>query len=214
MDVTQKVDHFFSQFPLVHFKKGELIISPDQPITSLYFLKEGSVRMYSLSEDGSEITLHLFRQTSYFPLMLSLSKIENRYYFECVEDVDAVKAPVEKVMEFLKKDHEVLMDVAIRFAQAICGLTKRIEDLAHENAPTKIAHLLLYFANKFGETHQNGVQITLLLTHEDIAHWTGLSRETTSRQLEKMQQQGIIAIHDKKFFIPDLAEFKTILSIM
>lgn len=199
--VSEKIDKFFSGFYPVSFEKGEIIIHPDGKVQHIFLLKKGKVRMYSVSDDGQEATLHIFRPSSFFPIMLFLSETYGKYYFEAVERVEAVKAPVDEVMDFIKKDAEVLFDLVTRFATAISGLTLRIESMAFGDAYNRVASLLLYFAQKFGEAREGQTVINIPLQHDDIASWVGLRRETVSRQFEKMQSKGILESKDKQIKI-------------
>jgi len=200
-NVSEKIDKFFSGFYPVSFEKGEIIIRPNGKIQNIFLLKKGKVRMYAVSDDGQEVTLHIFRPQSFFPIMLSLSEAYDKYYFEALEKTETLKAPVEKVIEFLKSDQEVLFDLTTRFSNAMSGLTLRIETMAFEDAYNRIASLLLYLCEKFGEVREDKTIINMLLQHDDIANWVGIRRETVSRQFEKMQKEGIVENKNKQLVI-------------
>ncbi len=200
-NVSEKIDKFFSGFYPVSFEKGEIIIRPNGKIQNIFLLKKGKVRMYAVSDDGAEVTLHIFRPQSFFPIMLSLSEAYDKYYFEALEKTETLKAPVEKVIEFLKSDQEVLFDLTTRFSNAMSGLTLRIETMAFEDAYSRIASLLLYLCEKFGEVREDKTIINMSLQHDDIANWVGIRRETVSRQFEKMQKEKIVENKNKQLVI-------------
>lgn len=206
--ISNKVDAYFSQFPLVSFRKGEIVLRPDQPIQDIYLLTSGKVRMYAISADGEEVTLHMFRPFAYFPLMLVLSNVTNTYYLEAMEPSVAVKAPTTQVIEFIKTNPDVLFELTTRFADAISGLLIRIQTVTGEHAYTKVIHLLLYLANRFGHKQGNQIAVSLAMSHEDIANWIGLRRETVSRQIEKMQQKQLIRTSNKEVIIHNIDALK------
>ena len=199
--VLEKIDNFFSKFYRVSFEKGEIIIHPDGKIQNIFLIKQGKVRMCTVSDDGVEVTLHIFSPQSFFPMMLSLSEVYSKYYFEALEKIEAVKAPVDKVIDFIKNDQELLFDLTTRFSDAILGLTLRIEKMAFEDAYNRIASLLYYLADKFGSAKEDKAVINMPLQHGDIANWVGLRRETVSRQFEKMQKAGILESKNKQLII-------------
>lgn len=207
-DISNTVDSFFSQFPLISLRKGEIVLRPDQHIQDIYLLKSGKVRMYAISSDGEEVTLHMFRPFAYFPLMLVLSNVTNNYYLEAMEPSVAVKAPTAQVIDFIKTNPDVLFDLTTRFADAIGGLLVRIQTVTGEYAYTKVIHLLLYLANRFGHRHGNQIAISIEMSHEDIANWIGLRRETVSRQIEKMQQKQLIHSSNKEVIIHNIDALK------
>ncbi len=206
--VNNNLNNFFSKFSALTFIKNQLIISPKEEISSIYLLKKGLVRMYIISEEGLEATIHVYQAGSFFPIMLSLSSSTNKYYFEAMEDVETRVAPVDKVIAFIKSDPEVLFDLTSRFADAINGLMNRIEQLVSQGAHSKIASLLLYFADTFGEKEANRYVFDMKFSHDQIGTWVGVTRETVSRQMEHMESKGIITHKDHKIIINDLDKLR------
>lgn len=190
--VRQKTNEFFKGQKFIKYKKGDIIIRPDDPIFGIYLITKGFVRQYAISEEGDEVTINLFRPQAFIPMMIVLSGTDNKYYFEAASDVEAFRAPTEKTLEFLKSQPEVLLDLTKRFAQGLIGLSQRIENLMFEDASTRINSLLNYLTGRFGEKQGSQILINLPLSHKDIAAWANLTRETTSRQLERLTKEGII----------------------
>lgn len=205
--VEEKLDKFFTQYPKVSFTKGDIIINEGSPVSHIYYLKNGNVKLSMLSSNGYEITLHIFKPISYFPIMISLSNAQQNYTLTALTNVTLQKAPVAKMIAFLQKENDVLFDLATRLSQGLAGLTERIEQDMFTNARHKITSLLAYLARHFGEKKDKGTRITLKLTHEDIASWTGLARETVSRQLEQMTKQGSLVFSKQEILIYDLGPF-------
>lgn len=207
-NVQKKLEEFFSQFRPLHYKKGDIIVRPEDPIFGIYLLKKGFVKQYIVSEDGDEVTIHIFRPISFFPMMLAIGNVENNYFFEAVDTVEVWRAPTDKALDFVKDEPEILFDLASRFAAGLNGLSKRIEVLMFENAYRRITSLLLYLAKRFGQEEKNNIIISLPLTHKDIAAWVNLTRETTSRQLEKLSKKGIITYRNHLIAIKNLKELE------
>lgn len=206
--VKQKLETFFSQFTPTNFEIGEIIIRPDKEISHIFLIKKGLVRMYVITEEGLEVTIHIFRPISFFPMMLSLNSKSNKYYFEAMDHVETIKAPAEQVVSFIKTDHEVLLDLTSRFANALTGLMTRIEQLVAQGSYSKIISLLLYFSQVRGENKDNKIFIDLKYSHDDIAAWVGVARETVSRQMEKLEKKGLISHKNHLIVIEDMEKLK------
>ena len=201
--LQQKLEDFFSKFTYIKFRKGKLFYQPNDPITDIFFIKEGLVKQYILSENGEELTLNIFRPNSFFPIMLVLANQPNKYFFQAETDIVTFKAPTKEVLEFLEVNPDILLDLTKRFAAAILGLSIRVEELSFHQAQNRVYSLLLYLAEKFGETKNGKTVIKLLLTHQDLASWTSLTRETVSRQLEQLSKQGVINYSQQSITILD-----------
>lgn len=196
--VLKKLTDFFSKYPAVEYKKGQKIIRAYDQITSIYFLEKGFVRQFVTTKDGEDITLHVFRNFSYFPIMLVLGKSPNKYIFESVMNAVTRKAPAQDVVAFLKKDQDVLFDLTSRFAEGLIGLLLKIESELYKDALEKVTAVLVYLSDTFAEQKNGHATIGLPFTHTDIASWVGIQRETVSRQMEKLEKQGFIK-HEKNF---------------
>ena len=211
INVQKKLEDFFSQYRPLQYKKGDIIVRPEDPIFGIYLLKKGFVKQYIVSEDGDEVTIHIFKPVSFFPMMLAIGNTENNYFFEAVDSVEVWRAPTDKALDFVKNEPEILFDLASRFAAGLNGLSKRIEVLMFENAYRRITSLLLYLSKRFGEKEKNNIIISLPLTHKDIAAWVNLTRETTSRQLEKLSKKNIISYQNHHFVIKNLKMLEEII---
>src|SRR5689334_20466490 len=98
MTSTQKVNKFFEKYPQLKFKPGQLILHPGKEVNQIYYLKSGAVKMYLNSKSGDEVNLHVFQANSFFPIMLSLESVPNKYYFETMLDCEVYVAPTAEVI--------------------------------------------------------------------------------------------------------------------
>lgn len=201
--IQKKVDNFFSRFERKIYKKGETIISPDEAYHKAFYIKSGYVRNYSISAEGIEITLHIFTPGSYFPMMSVLSDVPNRYYYDSLIDTEIIEAPKDKVIQFLKSNPDILLDLTTRLLKGLDKLSLRIEYLALETAHKRLASALVFLARHFGEKKTKEVYLKHIFTHRDIAAFAGISRETTSREMEKLRQNGVLSIIKQRIVIHD-----------
>jgi CRP/FNR family cyclic AMP-dependent transcriptional regulator len=206
--IYDKTDEFFNKYPLIRLHKGQTLLVDEDEIQDIFWMRRGMIRLYQISDEGNDITLHLFKAPSFFPMMFYLSHRKADYHFQAVDEVIARKAPAEDVVVFLKQNPDILFDLTSRFADAITGLLVRIEQLSSQNAYERVCSVLLYLAEKFGELDGNECVITIKLSHEDLAGWVGVVRETVSHQIERLTKDGIIASRNRQFIILDMDRLK------
>ena len=202
--IRTRIDQFFQGYPRVRLHRGQSIAGAEKDTPDIFWIERGMIRMYQIADDGSELTLHLFRAPSFFPMMLYLSHRPTNYYFEAVDEVIARKAPGPAVKQFLKQNSDVLFDLTTRFADGITGLLLRIEELTAPHTRQRLVSLLLYLAQTFGRKDGGKTIIDLRLSHDDLAAWLGAARETVSRQMEKLEKDGLVAKQDRHIVIPDI----------
>jgi len=200
---VRQASKFFASAPEKSFSKGSIIISPEDDLEKIYYLSRGKVKQYVLSSSGEEVIIHIFRPSAFFPIMLVLGGATNRFYFQALTKIKVKTSPRDKVIEFLKKEPASLYDLTVRFAKGLDGLSTRLESLLGEKAQDRIISLLLYLSEKFGKETHEGIKINLPLSHQEIAKWVGLERETVTRQLKALNDKGLIKYKRRKIIVAD-----------
>lgn len=78
---------------------------------------------------------------------------------------------------------------------------QRVESLLFKDAKTRIMEYVLEQANKNGKRSAEGVRVRNHLTHQEIASYTGTSRQTVTTILNQLREEGMIDFNRKEFFI-------------
>jgi CRP/FNR family transcriptional regulator len=71
---------------------------------------------------------------------------------------------------------------------------------------------LLYFAERFGKQQGSKIIINAPITHQDIADSINMTRETASRALGKLFDEGLVGQDEHLFTILDLPRLQAALS--
>jgi CRP/FNR family transcriptional regulator, cyclic AMP receptor protein len=207
--IIDKLNQFFSQYQKTSFSKGETIVDSDDEFEAVYFLLSGNIRMYSITESGSDLTLNIFKPGSYISMMWAIADLPNTYYFEAMTEVEAWKAPKKEFLEFAKKNPEVLFELTKRILVGMNGLLVRMEYLLAGKAYPKVASVILLSARRFGEKRENGeILINLTMTHELIASLAGLTRETTSIEMKNLEKNNLVRYEDHLIVVMDIEKLK------
>ncbi len=186
----------------VTFKKGETILRPGENPASIYYIKKGLVRLYSISTSGQEITLNIYKPESYLFMMWALAEIDNNYFFETLTEVEAFKAPKDIVIEFIKSEPNILYKLNKRTMIGLEAIINTTQTLLFGNAGSKIAATFIMLSKRFGNEGKNGQTIIKVpLTHRLIATLAGLTRETASLEIGKLEKGKIISRKQRAFVV-------------
>ena len=207
-ETSKKIGLFFSQFKLLKYKKHDIFLRPEDIPSGVFYLKRGCVKLYSISKDGEELTLILFQPQNIFPLMWAINNKQISYYLEAMTLVELYKSPRGKFIEFIKANPDVLYELLKRNLARFGGLLERMEYLVFGNAYAKIASIILILADHFGKEKNNEITIQIPLTHKDISALVGITRETVSLELGKIEKKKIISFKGRKLVIKNPKELK------
>jgi len=201
--IEENLLSFFKDHRLVKYKKGENLYRPGDIFHDVSFVKSGYVRLYFISPDGKELTLDFFKPLFYLSFFYSLTQSESRYYFEALSPVEVYKSPKEEFLSFLDKNPQINLPLYTNIAKLTQDIFLNIENIVTNNAYSKVANTLYTLSSKLGVKKNGHVLIDLSLTHRIIASLAGLTRETASLQIKKLEREGIILQESKHIIIKD-----------
>jgi len=193
--VKETIESFFCSYKQVRAKKGEILLQAGRDPTGIFFLKKGIVRMYTVSKNGEELTLNMYKPYSFFPMSWVLRDIHNKYFYEAVTESVLFLAPKEDTLAFLEQHKEVLFDLLKRIYSGIEGVFDHIEFLMSGGAYAKLMAAIRILSNRFGKQIGGRRVIALKMTEKDIASYAGMSRETVSRELQVLKKKKLITYH-------------------
>lgn len=189
--IKNKLDEFFTQYKRQTFKPGEFIIRADEDPQGVYYLTAGNVRMYAISRNGDELVLNIFKPLSFFPMNWAVNDSQNNYYFEASSEVETWRAPRHAVIEFVKKNPDVLFDLLSRVYKGTDGMLSRMMYLMTGGAYLKLIIELIIYGKRFGKRLESN-EIEITITEKSLAAQSGLTRETVSRELHKLREKRLV----------------------
>lgn len=194
--VKNKLRDFFSKHRNISFRKGQIIISPDKNIEGVYLLISGAVRCYSISAEGVELSINSYKPVSFFPMNWVLSGTRDRFFYDCLENSKAYLAPKEDFLKFFTANPDLAFDLLARIYKGLDGYMLRMETLLGASAYVRLLAQLVIQARRSGSE--------LRVPQRYLASETGLTRETITRQLKKLQQKKLVRYKGSTLLILDL----------
>lgn len=188
--IEEKVQSFFSNYPTIDLQENEIVIQFHEAYPDIYYLESGSIEQYDISKNGKKVTLNIYKLKSFFPLLPLLSSKPNTYFFSANEQICSLKkAPRNDVYDFLRDNPDVLLDLTARLYKGMDGLLKRLNIALAGSAEQRVLVELKIIAERFSS---NTIEISV----SQLADQVGLTRETVSRILSKLEKENVL-IHKK-----------------
>jgi len=189
------------------FKAKDVILTPGDPDDQLYFLLEGTVKLYKIYGYYKEATTALLKDQGVFG---KLSLAEDRWqdvFAEAVTDVRIAGAQKSALSEVIKRRPEFAMKLFCSFSERLRQSDEVIESLLHREVSTRLATLLINLGERFGESDGTGTMLEIRLTHQDLANMIASTREAVSKVMSELQRDGSIEVQNRRIVIrPKLAK--------
>ena len=198
----KKFTQFIDQYKVLKAKKGEVLMRPGEQPIHLIFIKKGMLRRYVISKLGSELTIAAIQPAYPFAFTQFLTGSINHHYIESFNPVEYVKVPKKEFEDFIQENPDVFAELARRVAHRVEELHTNIEYYLTGDAYMKVASIIYLIGERTGKPNDGGVEIESMPTHKDISELIGLTRETVSLQILKLEKDGVIKRKGRKLIIP------------
>ena len=186
------------------FSPGQIIFNEGDPCSGLYVVASGHVRIFKTSAGGREQVLSIDGPGS---SVAELPVFDGGNYPASVAAVD------DATLLFVsKKDFQELClaypQVALKVLRVVGARLRRLVGIIEELSFTTVRHRLAAFlvrsANREGVRLASGITFTLPENNQEIASQIGTVRELVSRNLSRLQAEGLIEIDGRSVTIRDL----------
>ena len=189
-----------------NFPVGASLMSEGQPGAEVMVILSGRVKITFLEIDGQEIVLD-FRGPG--ELLGELAVIDGKPRSSRVEAIEPVEVLAVAATAFNGLVAErsgianaLLRDLVGRFRNAD---RKRIE-FGAAHTVGRVAARLIEMVERFGTETTAGHVIDLPITQDELAGWTGASREAVAKALRSLRELGLITTERRRITVLDLEE--------
>jgi CRP/FNR family transcriptional regulator len=194
------------------YKKGELIIRPQDSPAYIYYIEKGFIKAYSITKYGEE-NLHVIRRASeIFPLIWVFTDEHRDVAYEAMENVVVWRQPKDEYLEFLEKNLDATTAVLELAVRAYRTYAERVNTLEYRSVRERVVSFLLSCSRRFGTKLDDGrIRINAPLRQQDIASSINSTRETTSRELTALIRKDLISIDDRIIILNDIKKLQSML---
>lgn len=185
------------------FAKGEMILRQGDQPSAVFYIRKGYIKAYDIASDGSEQLVWLAKSGDMVPVE-SMFSDDNvvPYFYAAFTNVETNVVDKALLLEKLRNNNEALMVSVEALVDRYRHIMSHLNAAQKPRARDKIVHLLYFISMRFSHKEYEGVgRVEVPLTHQDFANLVGLARETTTLELRKLKQEGIVDYDKNNFYI-------------
>lgn len=191
------------------YKRGEHIYRDKEKITNLYVVKSGKVALYKLSESAQKKIIFILGSNKIINA-LTLDDLPSSVNCEIFEDAEILCFDIYKFIELMKNDFDITKIIINSLAVKVRRLYRQSKNSIPIKIEKRLAAKLWKLSKDYGVEVEEGTLINLNISITYLADMFGAQRETVSRALKILINEGLVINKNKKFIVVDrkkLSEF-------
>ncbi|MBK7475609.1 MAG: Crp/Fnr family transcriptional regulator [Haliscomenobacter sp.] len=186
--------------------RGEYIFEQGSPSDRLYYLRQGLVKVGVLSEDSREVIKYFLSPGAFFGESGLLGEpVHPNFALAISQEAHVVCFPQKAVMQLIQQNAPFMSAFMNWLGNRLHQTEKRLEGMFLKDARERIIDFLRDSAQKQGEKIGFETLIRHSLTQQDIANFTGTSRQTVTSVLNELRKANLIYFTRRSILIRDLA---------
>jgi CRP/FNR family cyclic AMP-dependent transcriptional regulator len=164
----------------------------------------GRVKASYFTDEGDEVVLAIRGPGALLGEMSAIDDEPLSATVTALESVEAVVVAVDSFMDYLQEHPRVALMLLRGMSRKLRDSDRKRVEFSAFDTLGRVARRLVELADDFGEADGDGIRISLPLSQEELAGWTGSSREAVSKALRTLRGRGWIETRRRAITVLDV----------
>ncbi|HLE12867.1 MAG: hypothetical protein A2504_13445 [Bdellovibrionales bacterium RIFOXYD12_FULL_39_22] len=191
----------------VDIVRGELLFSDGMEALAFFVLINGMIKIYKISDEGSEQILHIHQSGDIIAEGAIFDKQKYPANGIALQNCTLVKIPKDAFVSLIMKNPEVALKIMGSYSRRLRMFVSMIEDFTLKDLEQRLVKYIIRNSKKKGAINY----CELNVSKKELASLLGTIPETLSRALTGLKNKGYLTESEGVFAICDLEKFQTLL---
>lgn len=179
---------------LIKLRKDQFLCREGDPASDYFQVASGSVKMYSVSQEGQEFIQGIFGSGESFGEPALIGKFPYPGSVTAIEASTVWKLSEDYFLQMLKEN----FDLHIKMDQVLCQRLRYksmvLSEISSYDPEHRILSLLKYYKSK----NSGDAKVRIPFTRQQLADMSGLRVETVIRTVKKMEKDKKLTLEGHK----------------
>ena len=191
------------------YKKNMMVFMEGERAEAVFFVKKGKIKISKSASDGKEHIIHIMTDGDVFAEACLFGMSHYPAYAEAIEDSEVYMIKNSDLEKLLEAYPKMAIQIIKVLSKRLNLVSTQIENLALRDAYGKTAALIIQLLRNSGIAAKNGVVLRTDLSRQDMGNMVGLTRETLTRALTRLKNDGIIDIDRDEIRLLDVEKLNS-----
>lgn len=193
----------------IKFNKGEIIRKQGTFLSHVISLNSGLAKLYIEGINGKNLILRIIKPTRFIGGPGMYYDQRHHYTVAALVDSSACFIDIKIFKEIIHSNPGFAAEFMKEFSINMLSTYDRLINITQKQIPGRMADALLYFSEDIYDSHQ----ISSVISKQDLADLTSMSKDSAVKILREFKDEGIIGIQSDFIEITDKEALKKISSI-
>ncbi len=194
-EATRTIDNIIIR---KNFHKDQIVLFEEDTANYMYIVYSGKVRVVKQNEDGREQIIAIRKKNDYFGEMALLDGKTSPATVIAHEDAVIGLLSKNDFNLYLFSNEAIRSNIISLLCNQLRDSWAMIKILSFDNAEDRVIAVLGRMHDLYGMADDRGGIINVKLTHQQLANYASVTRETVTRILNRLEKDESIQILESK----------------
>jgi len=180
------------------FSRDKIVLLEEDTANYMYIVFSGKTRVVKLNEDGREQIITIHKKGDFFGEMALLDGRTSPATIIAHEDAVIGLFSKDDFQQFILNNQEISKKIISLLVNRLRDAWALIKILSFEDAEHRVMAVLNRLQELYGIADDRGMIINVKMTHQQMASYASIARETLTRILNRLQKESVICVLENK----------------
>lgn len=191
---------------LKKIKRGEPVYLPADSADGVLLVVSGRIKICHLTSEGKQSILVFVEPGEIFGELAVVDPTLRHEYSEATESSQLVLIPRNEIQRIMRTHPDLSLGITKLIGMRRRRIERRLRNLLFHSNRDRLIHLLLELIERYGRRVTGGFELSIKLSHQEMANIIGSTRETVTVVLGELQKEGLIEIARRRVKILELQQ--------
>ena len=192
------------------YSRGDFVWHEGDEAANLTIILNGQVKIVRHAESG-DVILEIFGPGEPVGAIAVYNYMPYPASGVCLEPTTLLVIPRRDYFELLDRHPEFARAIIRELTRLTISLVRKVQEMRGARVENRIAQLFLTLADRMGVETENGVEIRLQLSRQEIAEMVGTTVETAIRVMSRWGRENVLVTGQRRFVIPSRERLRAVL---
>lgn len=188
---------------LKKYEKGQHVFRDKDEVNTIYIIISGLTAIYKINSLGEKKIIFVYGSGNILNEVI-VQELPASANCEIQETARLLCFPKTVFIEAMERDFVLTKTVLSMMSTKVRRLYRQLKNTSNSlRGDKRIAAKLWKLSNDHGKPHKDGTIIDMELSITYLADMVGSKRETVSRQIKLLTEQGLVIIKNNHFIVTD-----------